>query len=247
MYIHAIKTHIITEADTDITAVIGKYVTDVPEKSVLAVTSKIVSICEGRIVEGGTEIRDQLVSEECEMYIPREHNKYGFCYSIAHNTLIASAGIDQSNANGKLVLWPEDPQKSANNIRAFLCNKFQRKYIGVIITDSRTQPLRWGVIGTCLAHSGFQALNDYVVKPDLFGRPFQVEKLNMSESLAAASVAVMGEGSEQTPLSYITDIPAVVFQDRNPTKEELDSLLISREEDLFWPLMKNAPWVKGEK
>ena len=247
MIVTAVKTHVITEKDTSITDVVGRYITNLSEMSIVAVTSKIVSICEGRVVEGDEHIRDELVPQESEWYIPREYNSYGFCYTITNNNLIASAGIDQSNGNGKLVLWPKDLQKTTNDIREYLCRTFNRQSIGVIITDSHTQPLKWGVVGTAIAHSGFQALNDYVGKPDLFGRLFKVEKLSVRESLAVSAVAVMGEGSEQTPLAVISDVPFVSFQNRNPTKEEVDSLAISREEDLFWPIMKNAPWKKGKK
>lgn len=247
MIVTAVKTHVITEKDTSITDVVGRYITALPERSVVAVTSKIVSICEGRIVEGDEHTRDDLIPHESEWYIPREYNSYGFCYTITNGNLIASAGIDQSNGNGKLVLWPKDAQKTANVIREFLCKKFNRSFIGVVITDSHTQPLKWGVVGMAIAHSGFRALNDYVGTPDLFGRLFKVEKLSVRESLAVTAVALMGEGNEQTPLAVISDVPFVSFQDRNPTAEEITSLGISREEDLFWPLMKNAPWKKGKK
>lgn len=247
MIVSSIKTHKITTNDSSLTAIVNRYVTDMAEGSILAITSKIVSICEGRVVPGNADTRDTLVPSQCQYYIPREYNRYGFCYTVTRNMLIASAGIDQSNANGKLVLWPKDPQNTVNSIRQHLCKKFKRKHIGVIITDSHTQPLKWGVVGLCLAHSGFVALNNYVGKPDLFGRLFKVEKLNVAESMAVTAVAVMGEGSEQTPLAVISDVPFVSFQTRNPTKKEVDALFISREEDLFWPLMKNAPWVKGEK
>lgn len=247
MIVTPIKTHILTEKDNSLIAVIDKYITSLPDRSVVAISSNIVSICEGRIVEGDKETRDALIPEEAQWYIPRELNKYSFCYTITRNTLIASAGIDQSNADNKLTLWPNDPQKTVNKVREFLCKKFKLKYVGVIITDSRLQPFRWGVTGICLAHSGFRALNDYRGKLDLFGRPFIMEQASVVECLATTTVLVMGEGAEQTPLATATDLPFVQFQDRNPTQEELDALLISPEEDVFWPLLKNGPWKKGKK
>ena len=57
----------------------------------------------------------------------------------------------------------------------------------------------------------------------------------------------MGEGSEQTPLAVISDIPFVHFQDRNPTEEELAELKISIEDDVYAPLLKAANWKKGKK
>ncbi len=215
------------------------------ENSVVVVTSKIIAICEGRVAEDTEENRDRLVEEEAEYYLPRHSNKYDFCISIKHNTFTATAGIDRSNGNGKLVLWPKDPQESVNKIREYLCKRFGLKNIGVITTDSKTSPLRWGVTGVALSHSGFKALKDYINTPDVFGRKLQFEKLNIADSLASAAVAVMGEGSEQTPLAIIEDLPFVEFQDRNPTQEELDNLRIELEDDVFAPLLTSVDWKRG--
>jgi F420-0:gamma-glutamyl ligase len=97
-----------------------------------------------------------------------------------------------------------------------------------------------------LAHSGFEALNDYRNTPDIFGRIMQVTQANIAEALAASSVVVMGEGAEQTPLAIINDVPFVHFQDRNPSKEELEALTISIEEDIYAPLLTSVTWKKGE-
>lgn len=105
--------------------------------------------------------------------------------------------------------------------------------------------MRWGVTAIALAHSGFNPLKNYIGKPDLFGRNFQFEQINIIDSLASAAALVMGEGAEQTPMSLIYDLPFVEFQDRAPTKEELDKLKISLEEDIYSPILKSAPWKKG--
>ena len=123
-------------------------------------------------------------------------------------------------------------------------DKFKLKNLGVLITDSTTAPLRWGVKGIAIAHSGFSALNDYVGKPDLLGRKLKVTKVNVVDALAAAAVLTMGEGNEQMPLALIEDIPFVQFQDRNPTKKELEELRISLDDDLYSPLLKTVKWKK---
>jgi len=183
-----------------------------------------------------------LAAKEAEYYLPREENKYGFLITVKHNLLVASAGIDESNGNGYLVLWPKDPQKSANMIREYLVKKHKVKRVGVIITDSKLTPLRWGVTGYALASSGFRVLNSYIGKPDIFGRLMHAEKLNVADSLAAATVAVTGEGSEQTPIAIIEDLPSVVFQKRNPTNKEIKELHISLTDDVFYPLLKAVKW-----
>ncbi|MBI2593967.1 hypothetical protein HYW44_04990 [Candidatus Daviesbacteria bacterium] len=88
---------------------------------------------------------------------------------------------------------------------------------------------------------------DYIGKPDLFGRFFEFEKLNIADSLACSAVMEMGEGNEQTPLATIQDLKNIEFQARNPTGEELESIKISMEDDLYSPILKNIPWQKGDK
>ena len=249
MKVSAVKTHKITQEDKDIFKILDQYILELPENSVVAVTSKIVSICEGSILKiddtQGEEFKEKLIQENSQYYISRASSKYNISFTITNNILSASAGIDESNGNGFYILWPKDAQDSANKIRGYLAQKFNVKNVGVIITDSKTTPLRWGVTGITLAHSGFNALFDYIGKEDLFGRAFVYEKLNLSDSLAAAAVLEMGEGSEQTPLAIIEEVKNIEFQERNPTAEELDSLRIGVEDDLFAPFLKNAKWEKG--
>lgn len=249
MKVSAVKTHKITQEDKDIFKILDQYILELSENSIVAVTSKIVSICEGSILkideEKGEEFKEQLIQDNSQYFIPRASSKYNISFTITNNILSASAGIDESNGNGFYILWPKNAQESANKIREYLVSKFNLKNVGVIITDSKTTPLRWGVTGITLAHSGFNALFDYIGKEDLFGRAFVYEKLNLSDSLAAAAVLEMGEGSEQTPLAIIEEVKNIEFQDRNPTDEELQSLRISMEDDLFAPFLKNAKWEKG--
>ena len=166
--------------------------------------------------------------------------------TINKNVLAASAGIDESNGNGYYVLWPDNPQKSVNNIRSYIKKKFNLEHIGVLITDSKTTPLRWGVTGFSLAHSGFAAVNTYIGKKDLFGRTFEYEKVHVADSLAASSVAVMGEGAEQTPLAIIENVSFVTFQNRNPLQSELDEISITMDDDIYAPLLVSTPWKKGK-
>jgi F420-0:gamma-glutamyl ligase len=247
MNITPIKTDPITEKDTSITALIDQYITDMPEESILVVASKIVAIAEGCIVPEGTVEKEDLVPQYADQYIPKELNALGFTLTITNNKLVASAGIDASNSNGNFVLWPKNAQHSANTIREYITKKFNRKHLGVLITDSHTMPLMWGVIGFSLAHSGFRATLNYIGKPDIFGKTMQVTHQSHTEGLAAAADVVMGGADECQPFARITDVPFVQFQDRNPTEEELDSIKVEPETDIYWPVLKNAPWKKGKR
>ena len=247
MEITPIKTHKITKKDKSILEILDKYLDEFENNSILVVTSKIISITEGRIVPVEGSNKDELVEQESEYYLPKEENKYGFHLTITQNLLIPAAGIDESNGNGFYILWPENPFQSANKIREYLVNRFRIKHAGVIITDSKTTPLRWGTTGVAISYSGFKPLKDYIGKPDLFNREMRVTTSNIMDGLAAGAVSIMGEGQEQTPIAVISDISNVEFVDRNPTEEEIENLKIDLETDVYSSILKRAPWKKGKK
>ncbi|MDP3900810.1 MAG: coenzyme F420-0:L-glutamate ligase [bacterium] len=246
MKVHAIKTHRITQEDKDILGVIDAYVKQMSESSILAVTSKIVSLCEGRTLPSQESKKDSIIIQEAEWYLPRSSSKYNVMLTIKNGVMNFSSGVDESNSGGVFVLWPKDSQQSANIIRKHLVAKHKRKNIGVIITDTASVPLRWGQRGVfVLAHSGFSALNSYIGKPDIFGRIFKMTSAAVADALGTAAVLVMGEGAEQTPLAVIEDIPFVRFQERSPTKRELQELRMPLEDDLYAPLIRAVQWRKG--
>lgn len=247
MIVTSIKTHKITKKEIDIFKILDRYISTFKNKSVLAVTSKIVSICEGSLVKAKNYDKDILIRKHADLYLERTTSRYNVVLTVKNNTLAAGSGIDESNAFGHYILWPKDAQKTADAIRKYLLKRFKLRHVGVIVTDSKTTPLKWGTTGTAIAHSGFQALEDYIGKKDIFGRAFQYVKLNIADGLAGAAVVVMGEGKEQTPLAVIEDVPFVKFQDRNPSKKELDDLKIEIEDDLYAPILTKAEWKNGRK
>ena len=248
MKVTPIKTEKILPGLISLFELLDKHIINLNEKSVVVVTSKIIAICEGRIVKKiSEEQKDELAKQEADLYLPHEFNQYGFMITIKNNMLVASGGVDESNGNGFYILWPKDSQKSANKIREYLAKKHNLKNLGVIITDSKLTPVRYGVTGYAIAHSGFNALRNYVGTPDIFGRLMQAEKTNVSDSLAAAAVLEMGEGNEQQPLVIITDLKSIEFQERNPTEEELEGLKISIGDDVFSSLLTAVKWQKGKK
>ena len=246
MKVTPIKTKKITQKDTDILKILDRYILRLKDKSVIAVTSKIVSICEGRAVPIHATDKHTLIIKEAEYYLPRSSSKYNVLLTIKGNSLNFSSGVDESNNKGYYTLWPEDSQKSANRIREYLVKRHKKKNIGVIITDTASVPLRWGQRGVfVLAHSGFSALNSYIGKPDIFGKKLKMTSASISDTLGTSAVLVMGEGAEQTPLAVIEDVFFVKFQQRNPTKRELKKLKMPLEDDLYAPLLKAVKWRKG--
>ncbi|MEY4548700.1 MAG: hypothetical protein RL685_4895 [Pseudomonadota bacterium] len=244
MRTRALQTHVIPPNERDLFGILDRYVAELPERSVLAITSKIVAICEGRVRPMAGTDKQALIAEEAERYLPPDP-RYGVCLTLKQGLLIATAGIDESNADGWYVLWPSDAQRSAHAIRAHLAARHGLTELGVVITDSRSTPIRPGVTGVALAHSGFLALNDYVGKEDLFGRPLRMTKVNVMDALAASAVLVMGEGSECTPLAVIDELPFVSFRASSPTAEEVARLRIAPEDDLYAPLLTGVAWKTG--
>ncbi|HSH18773.1 MAG TPA: coenzyme F420-0:L-glutamate ligase [Candidatus Saccharimonadales bacterium] len=245
MHITAIKTPKIVLGDKTIFEVIDEALPTIEEGSIIAVTSKIISICEGNVVSKDTITKEELIVAESDLYLPAMLSKYGHHFTITRNMLISSAGIDESNGEGYYILWPKDAQKTANEIRKHLSAKHGIQNVGVVITDSTCQPLRRGIYGIFLAHSGFKALRDYIGKPDLFGRPMTVTQSNIAGGLAAAAVLAMGEGAEQTPLCLMTDLSSISFQSRDPSEDELDEITISLDDDLFAPFLTAVEWKQG--
>lgn len=245
MQVNAIKTRAITTNDRDLFAILDEYLPKLEERSVVVVTSKIVAMCEGSTVPLEEADKKELIQSEAEQYLPPEENPYNITLTIKRGILVPTAGIDESNSSGSYVLWPFDPQASANSIRKHLRERHGQEQLGVIITDSKTTPLRRGVTGIAIAHSGFKALKNYIGESDIFGKLLRVTKANVADALATAAVIAMGEGNEQTPLALITDTPFVEFAVEDPSEEELRELTIPLEEDLYGPIIKNAPWRKG--
>jgi coenzyme F420-0:L-glutamate ligase/coenzyme F420-1:gamma-L-glutamate ligase len=201
---------------------------------ILSITSKVISISEGRTIELSKVVPSRkafrmskkyhIIPEVCELII-READVViggmdGVVLTLKNNVLIANAGIDKKNAGlGKVVLHPTDSPKTAEQIRARVLNTAGKK-IGVIITDSRTQPLRIGTIGIALGISGFEPVVDERGRPDLFGRPLQVTRRALADELASAAEILMGETNERVPAVLIKGAP-ITLQDKTTEPQEL--------------------------
>jgi coenzyme F420-0:L-glutamate ligase len=247
MQVKAIQTPIV-KPGYDLFALIRDSLRSLEERTIVVVTSKVVALCEGNvelIKEGTHEEKHALAKKEAEAYIDESYSKYNMLIAIKHGVIAVDAGIDQSNTGKYYALLPKDPYQSAKKIWQFLRQEFGVKELGVIITDSRVQPLKWGVIGTAIGHCGFSALNSKIGAPDLFGRKMQMTNINVAEALAVAAVFEMGETNEAQPLAVITGADQVEFQQRAPYKKTIEKLKIALEDDVYGPMLSSAPWVKN--
>lgn len=228
MNIKPIKTRIFKEGE-DIFSFIINYFKKIPEKSVIIVASKIVALSENRTaIIKDIKTKENLIRVESEIAIPTKY----IWLTVKNGILMASAGIDESNANGKFILLPKDSFKAAHFLRKKLREKYGIKNLGVLITDSRTMPLRAGVIGAALGYAGFCGIKDYRGALDIFGRKFKFSCVNIADCLASAAILMMGEGNERQPLAIIKKAP-IKFCDKINRKE----LHIDIKDDMYGPLL----------
>ena len=212
------------------------------EGDIVAISSKVVSIGEGRCVPIGSVDKEKLVKSEADWYLKPKTSKWRRIFTIARGALIGSSGIDESNGSGHYVLFPDNPFESARELRVWLRKAYGIQKLAVIITDSTSLPLRRGAMGFALSWDGIDPLRDYRGTKDLFGRTIEIEMANLIDSLAAAAVFEMGEGSEQTPIAVIRGAKSVAFKNR---PKEKDQLIVNPEDDLFAPILWRREWRRG--
>ena len=237
MIIKSIKTHKIEIAESLLT-VIDQYINHIQEKSILAIASKIISVCENNIISKTKKTAKlALIKEESDRLFRAKDQE--FLLTQKDNRLIPNAGIDESNSNRCYVLLPKNPQLTAKRIWIHLRKKHNLKNLGVIITDSNVTPLRVGVTGIAIGWCGFIPVYSYIGKKDLFQKTMKVTKVNLIDSLATAATLVMGEGDERSPIAVLSDLPlTVTFKDSSPSKYDQQSVLMDPQKDLFRKVLK---------
>lgn len=235
MKIQPIKTRVFKENE-DLLKFILKYIKKLPEKSIIVITSKIVALGEGRtVVCKNKREKVKLIKQESDFAIK---TKYVWL-TIKDGMVMASSGVDESNADGKIILLPKDSFHSANLIRKELKKMFNVKELGVLITDSRLFPLRAGIVGVALGYAGFKGIRNYIGKKDIFGRKLKMSKTDIADSLATSAVLCMGEGREQQPLALIFNAPVEFVNNIN--KKEL---IINPREDIYQPLFEKIKKIR---
>ncbi|MDO8499892.1 MAG: coenzyme F420-0:L-glutamate ligase [bacterium] len=229
MLVRPIKTTLFKE-NGDLFIFLDKHLPKIKDRYIVVVTSKIVALSEGRFctVKNEAEI-DEIIKQESDWAMKTKDA----WLTIKDGAVLASAGVDESNANGKIILLPKNSYATAEAVRKYLMKKNKLKNLGVIITDSRLLPLRAGVVGIALGYAGFKGLKNYIGTPDLFGRKFTKSRTDVADSMATAAVLTMGEGRERSPLAVITDAPIQFTNKTNPTELKIDI-----KDDIYKPLFE---------
>ena len=235
-----IKTRIVHPPKDDIRDIIDSL--SVKDGDLVFITSKILSLAEGRTVKVGDIDKETLIRQESERYLhyANDANNFHVNLTVTQNILIASAGIDESNADGYYVMWPSDPDATCRKIRRYLMDKHHLKHLGVIATDSHTTPLRWGVTGITIGFAGVEPLKDIRGESDLFDRKLHTTKINLIDPLTSMAVLLMGESNESTPIVILSDYKEIPFSDT----ASMQDFLISPNEDYYQPLINVLPPTK---
>ncbi len=218
---------------------------EIEDGDILVVAQKVVSKAEDRVVrldsvkpsKKALEIaknsgKDPRIVE----LVIRESKRF---LKVSQQTLIVedrrdlvniNAGIDKSNVRGenRYALLPEDPDRSARNLRSRIAELTSRN-VGVIISDSYSRAFRRGQVNFAIGLAGVDSFVDYRGTTDLFGYVLQVKFCAVVDELAGAGELVMGQGKEAIPVAIIRGLKR---RSPNAVSSSKD-LVITEEEDLF--------------
>ncbi len=249
MQVFGIKTPLIKPGD-DVAAIAidgaGASGLEIEQGDIIVFSAKAVGTAEGRLVDlSKLEPSEEALSlsrtfkldpgfaevvlrESDEILGGVEHA----LSTIKNGVLVANGGADQSNAPpNHAALWPEDPQRSAEGLR----EAFRRAGldVGVLITDSRTLPLRMGSSAVAIGVAGFSPVDDLRGRGDLFGRPMRIKRLAVADDISSAAQLVMGETSESMPVALVRGAPV-----QRGDGFTIDAALIPWDQCLIMHLMK---------
>jgi coenzyme F420-0:L-glutamate ligase/coenzyme F420-1:gamma-L-glutamate ligase len=191
-------------------------------QDVLVVAQKIVSKAEDRMVDLATiepsakartlaaevgkdpRLVEVILSESVRVVRARRNvliveHRLGF--------VMANAGVDQSNVGpsdggSRVLLLPENPDRSAEALRRSL-TALTGIDLAVVINDSFGRAWRQGTTGVAIGAAGLPALIDLRGRPDLFGRTLEVSVIGFADEVAAAASLVMGQADEAAPVVLI--------------------------------------------
>jgi coenzyme F420-0:L-glutamate ligase/coenzyme F420-1:gamma-L-glutamate ligase len=144
-----------------------------------------------------------------------------------HGFVCANAGVDHSNVPGEdvVTLLPRDPDQSARNLAAALCQRTGKR-LAVIISDTFGRPWRLGLTNVAIGASGVPVLHDLRGTCDRHGKPLTATILAVADELAAAAGLLMGK-SEGSPVILIRGYRY------KPSSDPATGIIRPAAEDLF--------------
>ncbi len=200
---------------------------------ILVIASKVVAYSQGLLVEvkSKKEFRELIRKESDKVLLDGD-----MVITMKNKVLIPNAGIDNSNTpKNQVVLWPENPFKSAQKIRQELSKEYELKKLGVLISDSHCQPLRLGTSGIAIGWAGFEGVSDERGSKDLFGKEMQYTQIAVADCVASATNLLMGETNASIPFVVVRGLN-VKWTNKKATAEDY---FISPNECIYKGLYNN--------
>lgn len=242
MIIDPFKIEILKPPQDDLLSKIKASALTLQEGDVVALSSKVVAIHQGRCAPYDRAHKDELIKTEADLYLERSEVPGGWVmHTIKDGIFMPSSGIDPFA--GYYVLWPERLKETAEELLAWFKKEYGIRKLYFVMTDSRSVMLRRGVVGVAIAWAGFDPLYDNRVTKDLLGHDSGGSQTNLPDSIAAAAVLAMGEQNEQTPLVRLRDVP-YVGTPYKPHKDSATTFDVPMGEDIHAPFLK-VNWKKG--
>lgn len=238
MIVYSLKSDLVSPGDKIIDVLsktLAKTRIRLRNKDIVAVSSKIISICENQIksldsvpptpkaaILGLRYSMNprfvQIILDEADQVVGGVR---GALLTLKNGDAVANAGVDQKNAPRKsAVLWPRRPDATARKLRAAIKRRFG-KDVGIAIVDSRVTPLRLGTTGISIGVAGFHPTRDLRGVSDLSSRKILITVQSIADGIAAASQLVMGEAAERRPFVLLRDVPASFASGRGTRKAKL--------------------------
>jgi coenzyme F420-0:L-glutamate ligase/coenzyme F420-1:gamma-L-glutamate ligase len=197
----------------------------VGDGDVLVVTQKIVSKAEGRVVALDGDDVTAWIARETVRVVARRGDLV--IAETRHGFVCANAGVDASNVDaGRLSLLPEDPDASAERLRAGLAERLAVT-CGVVVSDTFGRPWRTGVVNVAIGCAGLPAVVDLRGERDDRGRTLESTVVALADEVAAAGGLVMGKAA-RVPAALVRGLAIGV---RPPGRAR--DLVRPPEEDLF--------------
>ena len=215
----------------DLAAALAQAAPWLRDDDVVVVTSKVLSKCEGRMVDAPTdpELRDtlrrRLIDAESVRVLARKGRTL-----ITENALglvQAAAGVDGSNVDSaELALLPVDPDGSARRLVQELRERLGVR-VGVVITDTMGRAWRTGQTDVAIGAAGLTVLHGYAGEHDRHGNELIVTEIAVADEIAAAADLVKGK---------LTAVPVAVVRGLalHDDGSSARTLVRAGEEDLFW-------------
>ncbi len=206
---------------------------DLSDGDVLAISQKVVSKAEGRIVdldgvEPGSEAIElgtrldkdpklvEVVLSESRAVIRTDAERGILITETHHGFICANAGVDASNApaDGSVVLLPADPDRSAREIRAKIA-ALKGSRPAVVISDSFGRAWRLGQVEVAIGCAGLDPLDDWRGRKDTVGRELTATTIGIADQIASAADLVRDKTS-RTPAVRVRGLSRFVRPDDGP-------------------------------